>query len=237
MFRRGPQVHRPRMRSPREVFGAGWATYRPVFGGRRVPLACCVRGCRKALAGSRWSPIRCDCQREARLCPRPYDLAGSAIRHSRVLHRRARNGRAQGDLDAFAAHDHAIGWAKLLRAWPEVTAIAEPAGEDSLVRAADRWVTVHKFAPALLEAINFKAARGLVATLAAIETRRDPNRLGIRDAPEIAPCRPATSGAPRYPAADWACDCNRSSGSVRGCSVIVDMNSQLRERAPAVLEA
>lgn len=97
-------------------------------------------------------------------------------------------GAAQEDgLDAFAAVDQAVGWDKLLRARPEVAVIAKLAGEDPLVRAADRWVTLRKFAPALLEAIDFKAARGSGATLAAIETLRDLNRSGRRDVPENAP--------------------------------------------------
>jgi len=97
-------------------------------------------------------------------------------------------GAAQEDgLDAFAAVDQAVGWDRLLRARPEVAAIAKLAGEDPLVRAADRWVTLRKFAPALLEAIDFKAARGSGATLAAIETLRDLNRSGRRDVPENAP--------------------------------------------------
>lgn len=56
-----------------------------------------------------------------------------------------------------------------------------------MVRAADRWVTLRKFAPALLEAIDFKAARGSTATLAAIKALREMNRAGRRDVPIGAP--------------------------------------------------
>ena len=93
----------------------------------------------------------------------------------------------EGDVDAFAAVDQAVGWDKLLRARPEVAAIAELADEDPLVRAADRWMTLRKFAPALLEAVDFKTTRGSASTLAAIETLRELNRSGRRDVPKDAP--------------------------------------------------
>jgi len=41
--------------------------------------------------------------------------------------------------DAFAAVDEAVGWAKLLRVRGKVEALADLAGVDPLVRAADRW--------------------------------------------------------------------------------------------------
>lgn len=93
----------------------------------------------------------------------------------------------ENNSDAFAAVDQAVGWGKLLRARSQVATIAELAEEDPLVRAADRWVTLHKFAPALLEAVDFKAARGSSSTLAAIETLRELNRSGRREVPRDAP--------------------------------------------------
>ena len=92
-----------------------------------------------------------------------------------------------GDFDAFTAVDQAVGWDKLLRARSEVETIAALADEDPLVRAADRWVTLRKFAPALLEAVDFKATRGSAPTLAAVETLRELNRSGRRDVPADAP--------------------------------------------------
>ena len=41
----------------------------------------------------------------------------------------------------------------------EVEDLANLAEEDPLLRAADRWRTLHKFAPDLLEAPEFHAAR------------------------------------------------------------------------------
>ena len=58
-----------------------------------------------------------------------------------------------GDTDAFEAVDNAVGWPKLLRVRSEVQELANLADEDPLVRAADRWKTLRKFAPALIEAL------------------------------------------------------------------------------------
>ena len=52
------------------------------------------------------------------------------------------------DRDAFEAVDEAVGWAKLLRVRDEVKDLANQADEDPLLRAADRWKTLRKFAAA-----------------------------------------------------------------------------------------
>ena len=72
-----------------------------------------------------------------------------------------------GDADAFEAVDDAVGWPKLLRVREEVQELANLAGEDPLVRAADRWKTLRKFAPALIEALQFRSARAGDPMLAA----------------------------------------------------------------------
>jgi TnpA family transposase len=89
--------------------------------------------------------------------------------------------------EGFAAVDAAIGWDKLLRARIEARAIADLAEESPLIRAADRWKTLRKFAPLLLEALDFKAGHGSASTLAAVNTLRKLNRSGRRDVPEDAP--------------------------------------------------
>ena len=96
-------------------------------------------------------------------------------------------GRAQdGSVDAFTAVDDAVGWHKLLAARPQVDAISALAEEDPLVRAADRWITLRKFAPALLEAISFKAGPGSASTLAAIEVLLENARTERRIIPDDA---------------------------------------------------
>lgn len=92
-----------------------------------------------------------------------------------------------GDIDAFDAVDQTVGWAKLLRARAQVEDIANLAEEDPLMRAADRWTTLRKFLPAMLEAIEFKAVSGSAETLKAIEFLRDLNRTGKRDISSDAP--------------------------------------------------
>ena len=80
-----------------------------------------------------------------------------------------------------------VGWNTLLKARPEVATIAETANLDPLTVAADRYATLRKFAPDLLEALQFRAGKGSAKTIAAIEMLRDLNRSGKRDLPADAP--------------------------------------------------
>jgi len=89
--------------------------------------------------------------------------------------------------DVFAALNEAVGWPKLLRVRDEVRSLAEQTGEDPLVRAADRWRTLRKFAPALIEALTFKTARAGDPMLAALSLLREMNRSGKREVPADAP--------------------------------------------------
>ena len=95
---------------------------------------------------------------------------------------------AQADeRDAFEAVDDAVGWAKLLRVRGEVADLANLANEDPLLRAADRWRTLRKFAPDLIEALEFRAARAGDPLLAALLLLTDMNRSGKREVPADAP--------------------------------------------------
>jgi TnpA family transposase len=89
--------------------------------------------------------------------------------------------------DPLHAVDEAVGWAKLLRARGEVAEIADAAGVDPLVRAADRHATLRKFAPALLEALEFKAACGSDKTVAAVHLLRELAGTHRREVPRDAP--------------------------------------------------
>ncbi len=93
----------------------------------------------------------------------------------------------EANSDAFEAVDDAVGWAKLLRARGEVAELANLADEDPLVRAADRWKTLRKFAPALIEALEFRAARAGDPMLAALKLLVDLNQPGKREIPPDAP--------------------------------------------------
>lgn len=89
--------------------------------------------------------------------------------------------------DPIEALDASVGWTTLLKARPEVATIAETASLDPLTVAADRYVTLRKFAPDLIEALQFRAGKGSAKTIAAIEMLRDHNRSGKRDLPADAP--------------------------------------------------
>ena len=55
------------------------------------------------------------------------------------------------------------------------------------MRAADRWKTLRKLAPALLKALQFRAGRPSAPILAALKLLADLNRSGKRDVPADAP--------------------------------------------------
>lgn len=95
---------------------------------------------------------------------------------------------AQADeRDAFEVVDEAVGWAKLLRVRGDVEDLANLADENPLLRAADRWKTLRKFAPYLIEALQFRAARERDPMLAALKLLADLNRSGKREVPTDAP--------------------------------------------------
>ena len=89
--------------------------------------------------------------------------------------------------DAFEVVDEAVGWARLLRVRGEVENLAKLANEDPLLRAAERWKTLRKFAPDLIETLEFRAARDRDPVLAALKLLNDLNRSGKRNVPADAP--------------------------------------------------
>ena len=93
----------------------------------------------------------------------------------------------ESERDGFAVVDEAVGWPKLLKARSEIEAVADLAETDPLVRAADRYLTLRRFAPILIEALAFRAARNNDPMLAALELLQELNRAGKRDVPPDAP--------------------------------------------------
>jgi len=93
----------------------------------------------------------------------------------------------EGNSDAFEAVNEAVGWPKLLRVRGEVQVLADVADENPLVRAADRWRTLRKFAPALIEALEFRATRAGDPMLAALKLLAGLNESGKREVPADAP--------------------------------------------------
>jgi len=79
----------------------------------------------------------------------------------------------EGEADALAVVDEAIGWHRLLAAKPQVDALAKLAGEDMLVSAAERYATIRRFAPAFLNAFSFHSPRSGTSLMQAVE---DPAR-------------------------------------------------------------
>lgn len=90
--------------------------------------------------------------------------------------------------DAFTVVDETVGWARL----PARPGRGESTGlsrrRDPLRGVADRYLTLRKFAPDLLEALEFKAARAYDPTLSAIRLLRDLNQSGKRDIPATRQC-------------------------------------------------
>jgi TnpA family transposase len=89
--------------------------------------------------------------------------------------------------DPIDALDDAVGWHTLIRIRSEVENIACTAHVDPLIVAGDRYATLRKFAPDLLEALEFRAGKGSAKTIAAIETLREINRSGKRELPPNVP--------------------------------------------------
>lgn len=89
--------------------------------------------------------------------------------------------------DPVQALEDAVGWHVLFEARTTVAAIADMVDEDPLVVASDRYSTLRKFAPLLIEALEFKSGRGSAGSVKAIELLRELNRSGKRDVPPGAP--------------------------------------------------
>ena len=103
----------------------------------------------------------------------------------------------QQQRDGFVVVDELVGWAKLLRIRGDVRTLADLAEEDPLLGAADRYRTLRKFAPELLEALEFKAARNHDPTLSAIKLLQELIARASATCRRTRPCRSARNGS------DW----------------------------------
>lgn len=90
-------------------------------------------------------------------------------------------------LDVWAALDDGVGWTRLLDAESEATAIADLTRDEPLIRAAGRYMTMRRYAPAFFDAFRFKAAGSRDGVLGAIKVVRALNATGRRDVPADAP--------------------------------------------------
>lgn len=89
--------------------------------------------------------------------------------------------------DPLELIDEAVGWHRLVAAKAQVDALADLAGEDALVTATERYATLRRFSPALLDAFTFKASGTGTALIKAIDVIRDANTRKSRDLPDGVP--------------------------------------------------
>jgi TnpA family transposase len=95
--------------------------------------------------------------------------------------------------DPFEALDHTIGWDRLLAAKPMAEELGKKADEDPLIKAAERYMTVRRFAPKFLESFAFKASSEKNPLLSALELLKRLNRDPHKSIPE----KPSLSFLPK----------------------------------------
>lgn len=123
------------------------------------------------------------------------ESAATALRgaqdHLRTL---ARAGRAviaahESDGDVHDAVDHAVGWARFLRAVTETADLADSDRIDMRAELVRRWSALRQFAPAVLRSFTFEGARSAAGLLGAMAMLREANTSGasrrahLREAP------------------------------------------------------
>ena len=89
--------------------------------------------------------------------------------------------------DPFAVLDAEIGWDRLLRSREEIASFGDLATEDALPLAAGRYAQLRRFAPAFLEAFDFKVPEAGQDLQAALELLKEHNRAGKRNLPDVVP--------------------------------------------------
>ena len=66
--------------------------------------------------------------------------------------------------DPIAALEAAVGWPALMKARMQVGKIADIVEQDPLVIASDKYAKLRKFAPLLIEVLEFRSGRGSAAS-------------------------------------------------------------------------
>jgi TnpA family transposase len=117
--------------------------------------------------------------------------AATALRgaqdHLRIL---ARAGRAviaahEADGDVHDAVDHAVGWARFLRAVAETADLADGERIDMRAELVRRWSALRQFAPAVLRSIAFEGARSASGRLRAAAMLREANAVSASKRPTL----------------------------------------------------
>ena len=93
----------------------------------------------------------------------------------------------EGKTDPFAAVESRVGWEKFLRSVAEAESLARPETTDNRAELIDMYGIVRIFAPALLEAFEFRGGGAVNGLLRAIAVIRDMYRTGKRTLPDKPP--------------------------------------------------
>lgn len=94
--------------------------------------------------------------------------------------------RAEGG-DAFAAIEQVVSWEEFRQSVLEAGALSRPAEFDTLPGIIESYATIRRYAPAWLDALEFKGAPSGHELLSAVEALREMNRRGARKVPDDAP--------------------------------------------------
>ena len=92
-----------------------------------------------------------------------------------------------GKADPFAAIEWRVGWDKFVRSVADAESLAQPETTDNRAELIKRYGSIRTFAPALLEAFEFRGGGAVNGLLRAIAVVRDMYRGGKRTLPAKPP--------------------------------------------------
>lgn len=90
-------------------------------------------------------------------------------------------------LDPFYAIESVIPWDEFARSIAEAQKLAQPEDFDYLQHIGDGYTQIRRYAPALLEALQLKAAPAAQEVLESVHTLKELNQANARKVPEDAP--------------------------------------------------